>query len=708
MNAAVNAVNALNEPNAPNAPNAPSRSTRGTSFSRTISRASACVLIACSLSARAQSQAAVPVSSTQTRADLTVRSLGDRVRSITHARPVLPIVVVVRDAHSYCAAIEAWRAQLIFPVLIDDGSSQAADAIGRFVRAFEPTSVIRFATDAKAVAWDTQTIDARVREVAARAISSDVEAGTPPAPAPPALPAGALGVVVYDPTDVAWPGALALASAHGQTPISASIPMRPDGALTVDEVRALQASVLASAKAAGNSETWNDRPLPDIAITLCSNTSTSVSLTQADITDLRIPQQLKSKPGEALALTDLLGRELRGPRAGRTFACVGQLTGSLAQSAERAMSAIFLPRRAKSAWLFESYGSGPPWNTYSASDGAKVLRNAGWSVTLAGGAKRTLDAWRSAARLPLDADLVLMNSSGLLYSFDLEGALGAPGDIPFARRPLLVHMIHSWSAQRPGNRWTIAGRWLERGAYAYVGSVHEPFLSAFVPTPEVAKRLSTGVPLGLAARHFDAPPWRVTILGDPLITLARPGAPAMARSNAPLPLKGEDVQALVAADLKASRYAEAINGLVMLGRDDGVCKLAHAVMNEHPDALTPGVSTTILLAANRVGDTDLIAALFPRTIDPKSARNDDDRALDVLWQALLPLRTKLADTQLDVLTAHPRPTMLASDAKVGAELIAMRRGRPAAAAYLQTLISTTTDANVRKELEAIAREYAGQ
>ncbi len=661
--------------------------------------------------AHAQARSVDPLTNTQARAETTVKSLGDRVRAITHARPVLPVVVIVPDAHSYCAAIEAWRVEFIFPVLIDDSTSLATDAIGRFVRAFEPVSVIRFAADTKPSALDAKAIESRVREVAARAISSDAPKPTTtdaPIAGPPAIPAGALGVVVYDPTDVTWPGALALAAAHGQTLIAASIPMRPDGALTVDEVRTLQTAILASAKAAGNTALSPDRQLPDIALTLCSNTTTSVSLTEPDIVALHIPQQLKAKAGEALALTDVLGRELRGPRTGRTFACVGQLTGTLAQSAERAMCAIFLPTRAKSAWLFESYAGGPPWSTYSAADAGRALRAIGWNTTLAGGSKRTLDAWRSAAQTPLDADVVLMNSSGLLYSFDLDGALGGPSDIPFAQRPFVVHMIHSWSAQRPRNRWTIAGRWLERGGYAYVGSVHEPFLSAFVPTPEIAKRLSTGVPLGLAARHFDAHAWRVTVLGDPLITFARPGAPRPAPSTAALPLQGQNVQELVAADLKAARFAQALNSLVMLGRDDGVCKLAHAVLREQPDALMPSVSTTVLLAANRMGDIELIASLFPRTIDPKNPRSDDDRAFDVLWQSLLPLRTKLTETQLDTLAAHPRPNMLISDIKAAAELVAMRRGRPAAGTYITTLVPTTADANIRKELEALAREYAGR
>ncbi len=642
-------------------------------------------------------------------------ALGDRVRAITHARAVAPVVVIVGSPAEYCAAIEAWRAGLIFPVLIDDSTSQSAEAIGRFVRAFEPASVVRYAPPpGEPARLDPSEIAARVQAVAARAIAPD-EPATPPGAAPAPIPAGALGVVVYDPSDSAWPAALALASAHGQTPIATSIPLRPDGLLTLDEVRTLQKSIIDGAAKAGNRELRVDRPAPDIAITLCTNTSSGVVTEQADLATLRVPPQLKAKPGEALALTDVLGRELAGPRAGRAFACVGQIGGSLRQSAERAMCAIFLPPRVKSAWLFESYAGGPPWSTYSASDAAKVLRDAGIPSALAGvgGAGRTLDAWHALARSALDVDLVLMNSSGLLYSFDLEGAVGAAraagtsSDVPFARRPMIVHMIHSWSAQRPGNRFTIGGRWIDRGAYAYVGSVHEPFLSAFVPTPEVARRLSIGLPLGLAARHANISAWRVTLLGDPLITLARPGAKPRI-INEPIALKTSDVQESVAADLKAERFDSAIRSLIMLGRDEGVSKLAGAMLREHRDKITPALATGALLAAHRAGDSELIADLFPKTIDAKAPKSDDDRAIDALWQSLLPLRSKLTDKQLDVLAANPRPGLLVRDAKSAAELISIRRGRPAAAAYVATLRSRAGDDTARKELEALEKSYLGR
>jgi hypothetical protein len=83
-------------------------------------------------------------------------------------------------------------------------------------------------------------------------------------------------------------------------------------------------------------------------------------------------------------------------------------------------------------------------------------------------------------------------------------------------------MIHSWSASDPDDRNTVSGRWLVNGAYAYVGSVHEPFLSAFIPPKLMVDRLKRGTPFLIAARQLQSPPWKVATIGDPLMSIAKP------------------------------------------------------------------------------------------------------------------------------------------------------------------------------------------
>ena len=91
--------------------------------------------------------------------------------------------------------------------------------------------------------------------------------------------------------------------------------------------------------------------------------------------------------------------------------------------------------------------------------------------------------------------------------------------------PAAVLMIHSFSAADPANPNTIAGRWLANGAFAYFGSMNEPFLEAFRPPALTAELIAAGLPLASAARigpgEFDrvAAPWRLLFLGDPLYRL---------------------------------------------------------------------------------------------------------------------------------------------------------------------------------------------
>ena len=62
--------------------------------------------------------------------------------------------------------------------------------------------------------------------------------------------------------------------------------------------------------------------------------------------------------------------------------------------------------------------------------------------------------------------------------------------------PAAVVFIHSYSAANPYDASTLAGRWLNQGAFVYYGSVNEPFLTAFRTPQLVADLFLRGVPLG--------------------------------------------------------------------------------------------------------------------------------------------------------------------------------------------------------------------
>jgi len=69
--------------------------------------------------------------------------LGAKATLLREAVPVVPVLVLVPNVRSYIEAIAAWTPGGRYPVLIDDGSRDAAEDIGRFSRAFKPAKVVR-------------------------------------------------------------------------------------------------------------------------------------------------------------------------------------------------------------------------------------------------------------------------------------------------------------------------------------------------------------------------------------------------------------------------------------------------------------------------------------------------------------------------------------------------------------------------------------
>ena len=115
-----------------------------------------------------------------------------------------------------------------------------------------------------------------------------------------------------------------------------------------------------------------------------------------------------------------------------------------------------------------------------------MLRQVGITVELDDTPRQGAADWRLRAARTVTADLILVNTMGNADFFDLTPGQCKPGDVPILNVPAALHIVHSWSLLAPDTRDTLGGRWLERGVFAYAGSVNEPFLEAFVPTPAVA------------------------------------------------------------------------------------------------------------------------------------------------------------------------------------------------------------------------------
>ena len=356
---------------------------------------------------------------------------------------------------------------------------------------------------------------------------------------------------------------------------------------------------------------------------------------------------------------------------------------------------------------------GAPWSQFDAGSAADLLKKAGWRTAVDDAPRQGAADFRARAaggwaprpgKFAGDAalggswaGLIAVNTSGMSESFDLKPGACISGDVPFLGVPALVNFVHSWSCQAPDNRATIAGRWLERGCYAYVGSVHEPFLQAFQPTPQFIRRLLAPSPLGVAARLDGGSPWRIAVIGDPLITIG-PRAPRTAPAALPLLLCQDSVE-VIAAHLRGGEFEQAFGTLVMAGRDKDALRLATAALRDQPEKLTPAAALAALPCAFRAADAQAFAALYP-IARPLQDRHPAIR--DMLWHALLPRAATLSGAQLDLLRDHPRPDSLLRDAEDFSKVLRTRNSDAAARSYLRSLAATQTQPWLRTKLEEMA------
>jgi len=591
-------------------------------------------------------------------------------------------VVVVSDAASYLSAISRWTPALRFPVLIDDGSPAAREDIARFVRAYRPQRVLRWsAPEAEGApigaAGFNAVNPAELRRAVARAWSIDADENAPLLAAWKERGHEPPGLVVAGAKDPAWTAALALAAGRGQPVVFIDTVRNVDWAFTTPEADAFARAVEEACGPLGLP--W--RGLGDAidAVTLCVHT----------------PVRVDAGKNIHHATTDRIGRLGSGADTKERWAWAGQVFGTAAASAYRAMSALFLqPSR---AWIFDGYPNSGSWAKYDGTAAAKVFTEAGLPTDIIDAPKASLRDWRLAAARPLAADLILINSKGNADFFDLEPGRAAPGDVPLLNHPAAVHMVHSWSAFVPTNRGTVGGRWLDHGAFAYAGSVQEPFLSAFIETPKLAQRLASGAPWGVACRHDAGPVWKVAIIGDPLYTLGR----AQTRAAQGPDLAGATVVgANLRKDLADRKYAETLEALVLTGRDADASRLAAAVLADDPKGFTPAVARAAVPALARAGENRLVVDAFAR-LGPHAG---EPLLLDALWLSAFPLLERGEAAVLPVLRANLRKEQPGHDAAVLAAGWAKAHDRGSAEAMLREVRADISDAAALTAFDKAVRE----
>lgn len=610
----------------------------------------------------------------------TAQRIGRQAHAVRARAAIVPIVVIVPDARSYVAAISAWTPERRFPVLIDDGSWAGREDIGRFVRAFNPEQCVSWAAPEgpplpPAGPERQATIEAAHRTVWAAADGAALLAAFK---RHQTMPGG--GIVAMNAGDPAWTGGLALAAARGQLIAWVSAPGNLSGQLTMAQAVELSTQIGAAATAAG--ATWNALGDDIDAVTVALNCPGRV--------DVLVPRTPPSDPigklfagkqGEALAMTDVVPRN-----DGGRWAWAGHVFGAEGRSAYNAMCALFLT--AGDAVLFDGYETTKPWSDYDLTTTAQVLEKFGLKTRVFDTPRQSLGEWRTLTAGGLKTDLLFINSMGVYWHFDLKPGQGRAGDVPILHRPAIVNMVHSWSAWSPGNRLSIGGRFIEHGAYAYAGSVHEPYLQAFVPPPVVAGRLCAGWPLGAAIRLDEAPAWRVAMIGDPLLTLG----PAGPRADATLPLK--DATPMTAAATGAS--PELLWTLVMSGKDaDAVARLQQLIGDGKGPAPTAATAKAVIMAAFRAGDIDAFCAAYRPLIGELDAMPG---LRDAAWQLLWPRGRALTKPQLALLAVSLRDDQPRRDAADLYDLLAAAEGRDAARAVIQRLRDQAKAESVRKEL----------
>lgn len=636
--------------------------------------------------------------------------LGLRAAAIQQQLAVIPTLVLVPDEAAFLSAISSWRTTdegaVRFPILIDRGTYADQQRIARFVRTFKPESVVTWKPPVEKAAplpADRTARQRRIEDALVSAWGADAPGKlkarwehfkfTPP------------GVVAMWADDPAWTGGLALAAGRGQPIVWLQPRGGGAGNLAMEsDADAMRADLEAALKLC-------DFPFDQLgdaidAITLAMNAPPKVLLSDKD-------------PRKMLALTDLVGRS----RDGKRFAWAGQVLGDSAQSAYSAMCSLFLPRPSR-AWLFDGYEDTKPWVMFDASDAAEKLQAAGIECVVDDPAKGgSLEDWRnriagtstdaaSPATLGfgVDAQFISVTTSGNPDFFELKPGFGHSVDLPILRSPAAVHFVHSWSANNPSERAHISSIWLERGAFAYVGSVHEPFLSAFVPTPLLTQRLTAGLPWGVAPRIDNADAWKVAVFGDPLYTIIAKGAP---RAKGDLPLPGAmPIADAVPALLKDKKYAQAMRVLALVGRDRDAARLLAAIVREKPVPVTRELALAGINAAFVSGDFDAVLgaakAILPddpsRAPKPETDAAADLEVRDMVWHIVWPARLSLGADGAALLARALRPDNLIADTKdVLAVHQALRLAAPEPREIIIRAQRMTSDRAILDALDKLSR-----
>ncbi len=637
--------------------------------------------------------------------------MGLRALNVESRIPVLDRVVLVSDEATYLDEVSRWSPAGQWPVLFEERRFAP-----RFIRAFKPKEVLRRTDKAAPLPEDPMERRALLERTLARMWGMDSPQATP-LKAFQAVRLEPPGMVITRSGDPAWVAAIALAGGRGQLLGFA------DGSWgspsdTMDAATFAKLAAVVTDLFRDSGVPWSELGDPLDACTLCMATASRCTPTLDPSLRFSAPGAPPTKPTDPLAVTDCLGRHADG----RRFAVCSTIWGDAPRCAAAAMSSLFLERA--SFTFVNSYGESGDASPFGVASVEERFEPLGYRIDVMVGPNATLRAWQRFGAGGMNTDALFVNSSGDCFNFDL----GTPGrtppenrghalDVPVLDVPLALQFVHSFSMESPGNPATIGARWLDHGVYAGVGSVFEPFMSAFVPPMDMMERLAAGIPFLVAARQFNGPfavPWRIMTFGDPLMLATPPSKPRRHRvppdQGEPRTLVPPGARALASVRDRAaealracksepapSSYERAFLELEWLGDDAITGNLWQIAAAAGP---SPGGARAALGALYRMRDTDAFLAAFRALPEP------DGDALDMLWGLMTPRLSVLDAAEIaDLLAKWPRPSAPQVDLARLAPAMARLRGTAAARAMLLRASEQAKDPQVRDALRQAAGAF---
>jgi len=595
--------------------------------------------------------------------------LGSKSAQVQRKLPVLRQVVLVPDEATYLDEISRWSTGGRWPVLFD-----REPFASMFIRQFAPERV-----------WKRESIGEKVRdkeEAMKQAVAqawdgvASIEIALRDLKLPPS------GVVMTAADDPARMAAVALAAGRGQLlSFMSSDWGQGQEILSESKTDSLMLEIqhtLESAKV-------QYKELGDAidAITMCQTMASRVDFSGAN--------------DNPIAISDVIGRDASGKR----FAWTGWIFGSGARSTYQAMCSLFLDR--DQYWFCNTYQDSGGWARYGIDGVEQVLPDFGIQSEIVEG---TLPALMEAEVGGITADVTYFMTKGNPDFLEMADTRTAPSWLPILDTPSALYFLHSWSLKNPTVATTVGGMWLGRGVYAYIGSSHEPTLTAFVPPSEMLRRTMSLIPFLVAARWNDgenmfAKPWRVNTIGDPLMLC--PPKNAVQRTLLPAVQLDDylSVSSIAQVAMRAAiespsddTFANAIHAVNLLGQDGMCAELWSVATSQNAAGLR--TARNALPSLFRLEERDAFLWAYSLLENPERSEQD------MLWQ----LVGTQEDTPLQLLIDNLRRPYEYDDLIVIVDRIVASRGALAVRTIIDETLTKATGRNHRS-LQRLRKEYGG-